>query len=239
MTAPTQDTPTPHSPLPPVRSVLLLSFGRRAAAPAGTTGVLRASVAAVLVASAAACMSAERVSEPGLDFEAFGFSFADPANDTLSHETSSSRVARDLLGVSGTVDGASLTITLTFSTTVAPWSQQAAASVDGFIDLDLDERSDTGIPGAAGEFGGSAPLGAEYYVSLRDVEPGYVALIDVATYQHRIAPATWSGSTMSITLPRSRLGDADGQFRLSVVVGHPELPATDFAPSDGFYTVHR
>ena len=115
----------------------------------------------------------------------------------------------------------------------------AAGSVDGFIDLDLDENSATGIPGAAEEFGGSAPLGAEFYVSLRDVEPGYVALIDVATYDFRIAPATWSGSTMRVTLPRTRLADEDGQFRMSVVVGHPELPATDFAPSEGFYTVHR
>lgn len=184
-------------------------------------------------------MSAERVTGGGGDFEPFGFSFTDPANDTLAHETASTRVALDLLDVSGTVDGTSLVITLTFSSPIAPWSHQAAASVDGFIDLDLDENSETGIAGAAGEFGGSAPLGAEYYVSLRDIEPGFVALIEVATYTHRIAPATWSGSTMQVTLPRARLADADGQFRLSVVIGHPERPATDFAPSDGFYTVHR
>jgi hypothetical protein len=44
---------------------------------------------------------------------------------------------------------------------------------------------------------------------------------------------------MRVTIPRRLLNDTDGKFRSSVVVGHPEKPATDFAPSTGFYVVNR
>ena len=184
-------------------------------------------------------MGAERVGGSGGDFEAFAFWFPDPAGDTLAHETATTIPALDVTDVAGVVDGTTLLVELTFSSSVAPWSHQSAGSVDGFIDFDLDENSATGIPGAAGEYGGSAPLGAEFYISLRDVEPGYVAIIDVMTGQYRIVPAAWNGTKMTMRIPRSRLADADGQFRMSIVVGHPQQPATDFVPSEGFYTVHR
>lgn len=195
-------------------------------------------LAACLLGGLSAC-TIEQIGGAGPQFEAFGFSFADPHSDTLPHVTTTSRRALDLVGVSGSVEATALAVTLTFSTPIAPWSHQATGSIDGFIDFDLDENSATGIPGAAEEYGGSAPLGADYYISLRDAEPGHVALLLPGTSQYWAVPAFWSGSEMRIRVPRTLLGDPDGHFRLSVVVGHPELSATDFAPSEGYYTVHR
>jgi hypothetical protein len=138
------------------------------------------------------------------------------------------------------VDAASLVVELTFSTPVLPWSAQATGSVDGFVDIDLDQNSETGVPGAAGEFGGSAPLGAEYYLSLRDLQAGSsVSLVRVSDYTFRPVPATWRGNVLRVTIPRVLLQNDDGALRLSAVVGHPQDPATDFAPSAGYYTVTR
>lgn len=144
-----------------------------------------------------------------------------------------------MTGVSGSVTASSVVVRLTFTQPIAPWSAQTAGSVDGFVDFDVDENSATGIPGAASECGGSAPLGSDYYLSLRDVSPGHVSLkmANSASDPFQPVPAAWSGSTLQITIPRSLLPDQDGKFRMSVVVGNVDLPATDFVPSDGYYTV--
>lgn len=197
-----------------------------------------AALALVAIASTLAC-GAERV--PVAPFEAFSYAFTDAEGDTLANAATLPQRALDVTGISGSVDASSIVVELRFSTPVRPWSEQATGSVDGFVDMDIDNDAATGIPGAAAEFGGSAPLGAEYYLSLRDeIGPGRsVGLVRVADYSFRPVAATWEGNVMRVTIPRAAMQDDDGTMRLSVVVGHPQDPATDFAPSSGYYVVER
>lgn len=216
---------------------------RRSSTVPFTTRAPRAAVLAVAATAAMAALTAcsgERAAGPP-PFVAYDFSVTDASADTLAHGAASAYPSLDVTAISGSVTASSVVIRLTFTQPVAPWSAQSAGSVDGFVDFDVDENSATGIPGAASEYGGSAPLGADYYLSLRDVSAGHVTLrmAASASASFQPVPATWSGSTLEITIPRSMLPDQDGQFRLSAVVGNADLPATDFAPSDGYYTIHR
>lgn len=197
-----------------------------------------AALALVALASTLAC-GAERV--PVEPFEAFTYAFTDAEGDTLANAEALPQRALDVVGISGSVDAASVVVELRFSTPVRPWSEQATGSVDGFVDMDIDGDAATGIPGAAAEFGGSAPLGAEFYLSLRDlIGPGQsVSLVRVNDYSFRPVPATWEGNVMRVTIPRAAMQDDDGTMRMSVVVGHPQDPATDFAPSSGYYVLER
>lgn len=208
------------------------------------TSSVRLAVASSVIAAAVAAITACSGGEPAgtAAFTAYDFALTDPAGDTLVHADTAPHASLDVTGISGSVNALSLVVRLTFTRPVAPWTAQTAGSVDGFVDLDVDENSATGIPGAASEYGGSAPLGSDYYVDLRDVSAGHVALRRVTSGTSSpewAVAATWSGSTMEITIPRSLLSDPDGQFRLSAVVGNADIPATDFAPSDGYYRVAR
>ena len=96
-------------------------------------------------------------------FESYDFAFDDPAADTVANSGGTTALALDVTGVSGTVSATDVVLTLTFATPIALWSAAQPNSVDGFLDLDLDENAATGIPGAAEEYPeyqGSTQLGA-------------------------------------------------------------------------------
>ena len=164
------------------------------------------------------------------------FSFTDPINDRVAGEAELG--APDIVQVSGSYDDSELTLVLIFDSPVLPWSANQLNSLDGFVDFDLDEDQSTGIPAAADEFGGNAGLGAEMYLSLRDVGGTHMTLVHAGTKQFTGVPAVFEGKTVTIRIPRTDLADdVDGRFRMAVVVGHPAHSATDFAPNDGYYTV--
>ena len=195
-------------------------------------------IALLLLATTLACAAEHVLIE---EFQPFTFSHGDAVGDTLANTQVGAQRALDVTRLAGRVEETSLVVELTFSTPVKPWTAQVVGSVDGFVDLDLDENSATGVPGAANEFGGDAPLGSDFYLSLRDTgTPGTgVSLVRTSDYRFESVPATWSGNVLRVTIPRRLLPDTDGQFRASVVVEHPQRAATDFAPSTGFYVVRR
>ncbi len=164
------------------------------------------------------------------------FSFTDPVNDRVAGEAELG--APDIVQVSGSYDERALTLVLIFDAPVVPWSANQLNSLDGFIDFDLDENESTGIPAAADEFGGNAGIGAEMYLSLRDVGGTHMTLVHAGTKQFTGVPAVFEGKTVTIRIPRSDLADdVDGRFRMALVVGHPAHPATDFAPDEGYWSV--
>ncbi|HEU4564886.1 MAG TPA: hypothetical protein VFS05_09575 [Gemmatimonadaceae bacterium] len=195
----------------------------------------------LVIAAALLLAACSRKEVAGPEFEAFDFSFSDAAADTLPHDGTAPGGALDVVSVSGSVDDINLQLVLTFAAPVAFWSAAQPNSIDGFLDLDLDENATTGIPAAVNEYGGSASIGAEYYLSLRDVQPGRIALVSPTSepVTYRLVSATVSGNTMHVIIPRTMLSDPDGAFRLAAVVGNPARPATDFAPSEGYYAVRR
>jgi hypothetical protein len=171
----------------------------------------------------------------------FDFSFTDPAGDTLPlpSGTTPGPAAVDLVAVTGESGGERLRIVLEFGAAIAPWSAAAANSLDGFVDLDLDEQAASGIRGAAEEAGRQPLIGVEYYVDLRDAAPHRVALVRTNTRTYTMVPVRFESDRATIEIPRDALGADDGQFLLSIVVGSRGRPITDIAPDTRNYAVHR
>lgn len=179
---------------------------------------------------------------PGSTFTPFDFTFVDPAGDTLTPTPGlpdGGPAAVDLLAVSGRVEQKRIVLNLEFASPVAPWSAGAPNSLDGFVDLDLDQSSATGLPGAGTAVGSAPNLGAEFYLDLRNPRSGRVALVEPARHRFVLVPARFAGPAVTIEIPRGELGSDDGQFRLGLVVGAPGRPITDVAPNTGNYAVVR
>ncbi|HEU4629347.1 MAG TPA: hypothetical protein VFS08_06355 [Gemmatimonadaceae bacterium] len=162
------------------------------------------------------------------------FSFTDPMGD-LRPEASAAD-APDALALSGSVDGDTITIRLVFRAAVARFSEGRSNSLDGFVDLDVDENATTGIPAAVDEVGGATGMGADFYVDLRDATASTVTVLEAGETTGTSVPATFGTTTVTIRVPRTLVEEDDGRFRLSALVGNPDGPS-DFVPNSGFLTV--
>lgn len=164
------------------------------------------------------------------------FSFTDLTDDLLPNADRDG--APDVLRLSGSVRADSIVVTLTFVDEITPWSGGAVNGLDGFVDFDTDESTNSGIPAAVDEYGGSANMGADWYVSLRDANGGNrVALVDAVSGESIAVPARFAARAITFTIPRSVMDETDGTFRMAAVVGHRTSEATDFAPNAGHYRV--
>lgn len=174
----------------------------------------------------------------GPDGQGDSFSFDDPSEDTVFSAPSGSPRALDAVRVEGNISNDAVELTLVFATEVTPWSTGGEDVLDGFVDFDLDRNSATGIQAAIDESGGNAGMGVEYYISLRDVEPGNFALVNVQNQNAYVpVPVTFDGDRVTIEVPLSELNDDDGDFGLSAVVGTLDRPVTDFLPNEGHFVV--
>ncbi|MFL5576997.1 MAG: hypothetical protein ACJ79S_13610 [Gemmatimonadaceae bacterium] len=193
-------------------------------------------LSALVLATVAAACSADRGTGPG---GGSAFAFDDAVADTLAASEPTTVRAIDATRVAGRVTDDTIEIVLTFREPVATWTDSVANSLDGFVDIDVDENRATGIPADIDEEGlGSAEMGSDYYVSLRDDGAGHVALVDPATGSANSIPATFSGSTVTIRVPLALVGRDDGNFTMAAVIGNGDRP-TDLLPNGGHYTVHR
>jgi len=166
----------------------------------------------------------------------FDFAFTDPVADTIPPDESTppdAGPAADLVALSGSVSADEITLVLTFDEAVAPWSEGALNSLDGIVDLDLDELASTGIADAA-----NGGIGAEFYIDLRNPASGKVSLVNALERKFAFIPARFEGTTVTITIPRSALKVDDGEFAMTAVVGVRSRPTTDVAPGTGSYAVH-
>jgi hypothetical protein len=162
------------------------------------------------------------------------FSFTDPTGD-LRPEASAAD-APDAVALTGSVGRDTLTIKLVFRGVISRFSEGKSNSLDGFVDLDLDENASTGIPSAIDEVGGASGLGADYYVDLRDVTESSVYLYEAGTSSGTPIPATFGTTSVTVRVPRVLVKDEDGRFRISALVSNPTGPS-DFVPNSGFLTV--
>lgn len=163
------------------------------------------------------------------------FSFTDPAGDRLAGDDGIG--SPDIVQVSGSYDADKLVLVLMFDAAVVPWSENQLNSLDGFVDFDVDENSATGIPAAGDDYGGSAGIGADFFLNLRDVGGSQMTVMQADGKQFSVVSARFDGKTVTVEVPRSAFGDDEDGLRMSVVVGHPGSPATDIAPNDGHWTV--
>jgi len=189
-----------------------------------------------LVLSALVACGADLVAPGNEDKAPFDFAFTDPVADTVPPDADTPPDAgrgADLVGISGSVSADEITLILTFNEAVAPWSEGAPNSLDGVIDLDVDENVSTGIGDAA-----TGGIGADYYLDLRDPSSGKVSLVDVLERSFVFVSARFDGTTVTITIPRSRLGGDDGEFAMTALVGVRNRPMTDVAPETGSFQAH-
>lgn len=187
-------------------------------------------------------------SSPGLPSVAFqlrgiapdtgvvAFDFADPAGDTAARP-SDKPPAVDLLRVRGDFKRDSLIITLTFASPVRAGNADAANSIGGGIELDMDDNALTGYgPPDSNRFGASAVLGVDYAVDLFNSFATGVLLFSRSGFTR--ATISYPGNSVVIRLPLSLLGDDDGNFALAINLG-PFVWASDVFPNAGQLVVRR
>jgi hypothetical protein len=164
----------------------------------------------------------------------YSFAFTDAAGDTVTTAGPTDPKAVDLVGVSGDVDDEEIHLVLTFAEAVAPWSEQAANSLDGFVYFDLDQAS-TGLVDVP------RGMGIDSYLDLRDDGDGHLALVGVLNEIITLVPVSFDGAALTVTIPRSALrtpADADNRFFLAVEVGvRGRAAATDLGPDTDHYSL--
>jgi len=164
------------------------------------------------------------------------FRFTDPQGDTVAVVNPTVR-ATDAIATEVTVLADVILLRLEFAAPVTPWSQGQPNPLDGFLDLDLDENSATGVPGAANEHGGDAQMGADWYLDLRDDGAEGLVLIKPNSSDRIGATIQYLGTAVEIRLPRAALGETDGRFLVAFVLETEDRPVSDFVPNVGHYAI--
>jgi hypothetical protein len=191
-------------------------------------GVLLASSALAAPATPIDGWSAERPSRGG---QAVKSSLTDPVEDTFGFVDSDI----DLVGFSARIEGGALAFVIDFAVPIDAPGSGGANEINGYIDIDADQNGATGdAPFVDVLTTFVTGMGNEYYVDLGAFDAGTVAVWDdVTDSQVGSAPAVFDGSTLTVRVPLSLLGNDDGFVHTAVLVGTPTLP-TDAAPNGGF-----
>ena len=190
----------------------------------------------VLAAVLVACGS--EPTGPITPVSAFQYSFSDPVGDTLPPPANVFQRALEVhaLGVGLTDD--SIFIRVDFTGPVSRWSQMALNSIDGFIDFDFDDNPATGYPAATQEFGSvDAQMGVESYISLRDDGNGHMLRRDGQADQWANVNAAFGARSVTIRFARADVGETDGVFRVSAMIGGTNRWITDLVPANGHHRI--
>lgn len=156
----------------------------------------------------------------------------DPAGDVFG----ANPVQWDLTAMTITRDTGGVTILLDFSSTVISPAGGETTAMIGFIDLDVDQDSTTGLTTVVDFFhadGGTTGMGSDYLVDFTS-DPGVV--YDTVGGTTGQVTATYSGTRVTIRVPRSRLGNDDAFLNAAAIVGTSAEP-TDIIPEDGHLKV--
>jgi len=169
------------------------------------------------------------------DAGVLAFTLADPAGDTLPNPTGFPPTSHDLVLLRGDFKRDSLILTVTFNGPISAGSA-STASIGGYLEIDIDDNSNTGYDVIANEFGATAALGIEYELDM--FESDGVSLLLYNADSAAVVKASFSGNTLVVRIPMSRLSNDDGNFSLAGVVGNTERP-TDIFPNTGQGLVRR
>lgn len=165
--------------------------------------------------------------------------FDDPVGDTII--TAGTNVfprALDVSKVRVGVTADTLFVRIEFTAPITLWSANTPESVDGFVDFDVDDNAASGGLAAVDEFGfGTASLGVDFYVSLRDDGLGRILWRSYATRVWRPGGVTSTARSITLRLPRVDIGEMDGVFGLSALVAGQARVATDAVPNQGHFRI--
>lgn len=133
----------------------------------------------------------------------------------------------DVATVLGGTDGTEVSFRIDFSAST-PMNELA-----GFLYLDTDQDSTTGLPAEGLSGLPSQDVGMEYFVDLFGASFGEVLVIDAATFEFLGAfPAIIDGQSLSFDLPLESLGGDDGAINVAGVLGDFNGP-NDWVPDVG------
>lgn len=190
--------------------------------------------------SSALVLSAACSGDPtGIELDAvFQRTFTDPVGDTIAPGANVFARALDVKTIRVGMTAESLFVRYEFTQPIAFWSTGGPESIDGFVDLDLDDNAATGGRSAVDEFGyGAANMGADYYVSLRDDRFGHVRMRDFASRTWHTLGITIAGNGFTLRMQRGVIGEADGVLSISALVGGQLRLATDAVPNQGHFRI--
>jgi hypothetical protein len=167
-----------------------------------------------------------------------GFTVDDPAADTLPNAAANGTRALDLLSVSGRYLPGWLILSLRFSAPVTAARRNAASSLYGVIDLDVDENASTGVPPVVNSFGGIVSQGVDYEINFFSGDTSGAAGLVTAQGLIGLIAATYDADSVVLRIPLSKLGNDDGNLTLSGVIGTADRP-TDLIPNAGVLAARR
>lgn len=168
----------------------------------------------------------------------FQYSFSDPVGDTLPPPPNVFQRALDARAIQVGLTADSIMVRVEFTGEISKWSSQALNSIDGFIDFDFDDNPATGYPSATQEFAGvDARMGVEAYISLRDDGMGHLMRRDGQAADWRPVPVEYGSNSFTLRFARNDVGEADGVFRVSAMIGGTGRLISDLVPGDGHYRI--
>ena len=168
----------------------------------------------------------------------FQYSFADPVGDTLPPPPNVFQRALDVQELHVGLTADSIIVRVDFTGPISAWSSNALNSIDGFVDFDFDDNPSTGYPAATEEFGEvDAQMGAESYISLRDDGRGQLLRRDGDAPDWRFVRVEFGSRSFTLRFGRSEVGETDGVFRVSAMIGGTGRWITDLVPGAGHYRI--
>ena len=176
---------------------------------------------------------------PGSNNGGFQHSFSDPVGDTMPPPTTNVfNRALDVAGLDVGLTADSIFVRVRFTSPISRWSSTALNSIDGFMDFDFDDNPNTGYISATEEFAGvDAQMGVESYISLRDDGAGQMLRRVGDTEEWREVRVQFAEQSFTIRFSRADVGETDGVFRISAMIGGTNRDITDLVPSTGHYRV--
>lgn len=156
----------------------------------------------------------------------------DPAGDAFG----ANPVQWDLTAMTITRDTGGITVLLDFSNTVISPASGDTTAMIGFVDLDVDQDSATGFQTVVDAFRpgtGSTGMGSDYLLDLTTVP---AEVFDTLGASRGQVAATYSGTRVTVRVPRSRLGNDDAFLNAAAIVGTNAEP-TDIIPDNGHLKV--
>ncbi len=130
----------------------------------------------------------------------------------------------DITEIRGTTVNDSITLQLVFATELNVFD------LGGFIGLDIDQNTETGIPLNNGL--ASQTVGCEYMVGLYDILYNDIYIFDQYYNYVGFFPVQYDLHNIRFSIPLSVLGNDDGIMNLAAVVGNYNWP-TDWIPDEG------
>ena len=168
----------------------------------------------------------------------FQYSFSDPVGDTLPPPANVYQRALDVRALAVGLTADSILVRVDFTGPISRWSQMALNSIDGFIDFDFDDDAGTGYPAATQEFGAvDAQMGVESYISLRDDGNGHMLRRDGQSDEWANVNVSFGERSVTIRLARADVGETDGVFRVSAMIGGTNRWITDLVPASGHHRI--